>query len=74
MLAMMVGVMGTSIASGLLITKTGRYKLFPILGTIIVGTAMIIMTTLTASMPIWLICAYLFLRAVPTLCPQPNAS
>ncbi|WP_394555153.1 MDR family MFS transporter [Agromyces sp. MMS24-JH15] len=61
MLPMMVGVMGTSIASGLLITRTGRYKLFPIAGTIIVGIAMVLMTTLTASTPIWLICVYLFL-------------
>jgi EmrB/QacA subfamily drug resistance transporter len=61
MLPMMVGVMGTSIASGLLITRTGRYKLFPILGTAIVGVAMVLMTTLAASTPIWLICVYLFL-------------
>jgi EmrB/QacA subfamily drug resistance transporter len=60
MLPMMVGLMGTSIASGLLITRTGRYKLFPILGTIVTGLAMIAMTTLAASTPIWLICVYLF--------------
>ena len=60
MLPMMVGLMGTSIASGLLITRTGRYKLFPILGTIVTGVAMVCMTTLTASTPIWLICVYLF--------------
>ncbi|MEU1973070.1 MDR family MFS transporter [Microbacterium sp. NPDC019599] len=68
LLPMMVGVMGTSIASGLLITKTGRYKLFPIAGTIIVGIAMILMTTLTASTPIWLICVYLFLFGVGLGC------
>ncbi len=60
MLPMMVGLMGTSIASGLLITKTGKYKLFPILGTIVTGIAMVAMTTLTATTPIWLICVYLF--------------
>jgi EmrB/QacA subfamily drug resistance transporter len=68
MLPMMVGVMGTAIASGLLITKTGRYKLFPIAGTAIVGVAMILMTTLTASTPIWLICVYLFLFGVGLGC------
>ncbi|QIG38714.1 MFS transporter [Microbacterium sp. 4R-513] len=61
MLPMMVGVMGTSIAAGLLITKTGRYKFFPIAGTIIVGVAMVLMTTLSAATPVWLICVYLFL-------------
>lgn len=68
MLPMMVGVMGTSIASGLLITKTGKYKIFPIVGTIIVGVAMVLMTTLTASTPIWLICTYLFLFGVGLGC------
>ncbi|MBW9095297.1 MFS transporter [Microbacterium jejuense] len=68
MLPMMVGVMGTSIASGLLITKTGKYKLFPIVGTVIVGIAMILMTTLTAATPIWLICVYLFLFGVGLGC------
>ena len=61
MLPMMVGVMGTSIASGILITKTGRYRIFPVLGTLITGITMVLMTTLTAETPIWLICVYLFL-------------
>jgi EmrB/QacA subfamily drug resistance transporter len=60
MLPMMVGLIGTSIASGILISKTGTYKLFPILGTIITAAAMISMTTLTADTPIWLICVFLF--------------
>ncbi|MFF2489068.1 MDR family MFS transporter [Microbacterium sp. NPDC058062] len=68
MLPMMVGVMGMSIASGLLITTTGKYKLFPIVGTLIVGVAMVLMTTLTASTPIWLICTYLFLFGVGLGC------
>lgn len=61
MLPMMVGLMGTSIASGLLITKTGRYRLYPIAGTAITAAAMIAMTTLTAETPIWLIGVYLFI-------------
>ncbi|MDY0908589.1 MDR family MFS transporter [Microbacterium sp. CFBP9034] len=60
MIPMMVGLMGTSIASGLLITKTGKYRIYPIVGTIVTGLAMIAMTTLAASTPIWLICVYLF--------------
>jgi EmrB/QacA subfamily drug resistance transporter len=60
MLPMMVGLIGTSIVSGIAITRTGRYKLFPILGTVLVAGAMILMTTLTADTPIWLICAFLF--------------
>jgi EmrB/QacA subfamily drug resistance transporter len=60
MLPMMVGLIGTSIVSGIAITKTGRYKFFPILGTILTAAAMVAMTTLAASTPIWLICVYLF--------------
>jgi EmrB/QacA subfamily drug resistance transporter len=60
MLPMMVGLMGTAITSGILITKTGKYKLFPIVGTLLTGAAMIAMTSLSAATPIWLICVYLF--------------
>ena len=34
MIPMMVGLIGTSIVSGILITRTGRYKIFPIVGTV----------------------------------------
>jgi EmrB/QacA subfamily drug resistance transporter len=60
MLPMMVGLIGTSIVSGILITRTGRYKLFPIIGTLLTASAMVAMTSLTAETPIWLICVYLF--------------
>jgi EmrB/QacA subfamily drug resistance transporter len=60
MLPMMVGLLGTSIASGIAITKTGKYRIFPIVGTLVTAAAMIAMTTLTADTPIWLICVYLF--------------
>ncbi len=60
MLPMMVGLMGTAIGSGILISRTGKYKIFPILGTLITGGAMAAMTALAASTPIWLICVYLF--------------
>jgi MFS family permease len=57
---MMVGLIGTSVISGIAITRTGRYRLFPILGTLITAGAMVAMTTLAASTPIWLICVFLF--------------
>jgi len=60
MLPMMVGLMGTSISSGIAISKTGKYKIFPIIGTLLTGMAMVAMTTLSADTPIWLICVFLF--------------
>ena len=60
MLPMMVGLMGTSIWSGIKMTKTGKYKAFPIAGSILTIIAMLWMTTLSADTPIWVICAQLF--------------
>lgn len=59
MLPMMAGLMGTSIASGILISRTGRYKTYPIAGILIAIVALLALTTLTADTPIWLICTYL---------------
>ena len=61
LLPMMVGLIGASIVSGNAITKTGKYKIFPILGTLLTGIAMVLLTTLSASTPIWLICVFLFI-------------
>jgi hypothetical protein len=55
-----VGLIGTSIGSGIAISRTGKYRLFPILGSLITGASMVAMTTLSADTPIWLICVYLF--------------
>lgn len=60
MLPMMVGLMGTSIYSGIRISKTGKYKMFPILGAGLTIAAMLWLTTLTAETPIWVICVQLF--------------
>ncbi|MFP5310892.1 MAG: MDR family MFS transporter, partial [Actinomycetes bacterium] len=60
MLPMMVGLMGTSIYSGIRISKTGKYKMFPILGAALTMAAMLWMTTLAASTPIWVLCLQLF--------------
>lgn len=60
MLPMMAGLMGTSIYSGIAITRSGQYKKYPIAGTVVTIFAMLWMTTLAASTPIWVICCMLF--------------
>ncbi|MEE2570910.1 MDR family MFS transporter [Pseudarthrobacter sp. J64] len=60
MLPMMVGLMGTSIYSGIRISKTGTYKMYPIIGASLTIAAMLWMTTLSAATPIWVICLQLF--------------
>ena len=59
MIPMMVGMMGTSIWSGLRITKTGKYKIYPIVGTALTAVVMVVMSSLQGDTPLWLICTYL---------------
>jgi EmrB/QacA subfamily drug resistance transporter len=49
LLPVMVGLLVTSIASGQIIARTGRYKVFPILGTAIAGVGMWLLSSLDAS-------------------------
>lgn len=57
---MMGGLMLTTIASGLLIAKTQRYKVYPIVGTAVTVLGMLWMTTLQGNTPLWVVCAMLF--------------
>ena len=56
---MMVGVLITSITSGNLISRTGRYRPFPIVGTAIAALAMLLLSRLAVSTPIWLAAVYM---------------
>ena len=53
MLPMVVGMFSTSIAAGQIMSRTGRYKIFPILGSSIVIIALLMLSQLTASSPYW---------------------
>ncbi len=50
MLPMSAGVMFTSIVSGLLITKTGKYRIYPIAGMALTTLAIAWLTTITGNM------------------------
>jgi MFS family permease len=58
---MVVGIMATALPSGQLISRTGRYKIYPILGTAVVGVTVLLMSTLDTSTSIVVVCGYLFL-------------
>lgn len=60
MLPMMAGVMLTSIVSGIIVSKTGKYKIYPLFGTLIAGAALAWMTTMTADTSMVLIGAMIF--------------
>jgi EmrB/QacA subfamily drug resistance transporter len=50
---MMGGLLFTSILSGQLISRTGRYRPFPIIGTAIMTVSLLLLTTLAVDTPIW---------------------
>ncbi|MCK0090625.1 MFS transporter [Rhodococcus sp. HNM0563] len=64
LLPMMGGMMLTTIASGLAITKTQRYKIYPIVGTAVMVGGMLWLTTLQGNTPLWVVCAMLFVFGV----------
>ena len=49
MLPMMVGLLGTSIVSGQVISRTGRYRIFPIAGTALLVLGLLLMARLTVT-------------------------
>ena len=56
---MMAGVLVTSIGSGQLISRLGRYKPFPIIGTALMTVAMYLLSGISVSMPIWQTALYM---------------
>ncbi len=51
LLPLMLGFLGMSIVSGQLITRTGKYKVFPIAGTAIMTVGLYLLSTMTPSTP-----------------------
>jgi EmrB/QacA subfamily drug resistance transporter len=60
LLPMMAGVMITAIGSGLAITKTGRYKIFPVIGLAITTAGIAWLTQITGDMSMVLFGAMIF--------------
>ncbi|MDO5752755.1 MDR family MFS transporter [Arthrobacter sp.] len=64
MIPMMAGLLVTSIVSGQLVSKTGRYKWLPITGMFIVAFALVLLSSMTVTMPVWIICVYLAIMGI----------
>ncbi|PLL88593.1 EmrB/QacA family drug resistance transporter, partial [Klebsiella pneumoniae] len=58
LIPLMGGLLLTSIISGRIISRTGKYRLFPILGTLLGVTGMVLLTRITIHSPLWQL--YLF--------------
>jgi len=53
MLPLMVGIMSSSIISGKITSKTGRYKIFPVIGTILIAAGAFFFATVKYDSALW---------------------
>jgi len=60
LLPMLAGLLLTAIGSGILMSKTGRYKWMPIVGSALIGVALVLFSTLTATTSPFVTGVYLF--------------
>jgi EmrB/QacA subfamily drug resistance transporter len=60
LLPMLAGLLVTAIGSGILMSKTGRYKWMPITGAALIGVALVLFSTLTANTSPFVTGVYLF--------------
>ena len=60
LLPMIIGIFFASIPSGQLMSKTGRYKIYPIVSAVLVGGAMVMLSTIGLSTPYWQLAIYMF--------------
>ncbi|MFV9636810.1 DHA2 family efflux MFS transporter permease subunit [Mycobacterium neumannii] len=60
-LPMVAGMLITSIGSGQIVGRTGRYRIFPILGTATMAVAFLLLSGMDAATPTWQQSLYLFI-------------
>ena len=60
-LPMMAGLMIASIASGQIVARTGKYRIFPVTGTLFTAAGFFVLTFLTIDKPLWFIMIAMFL-------------
>ena len=78
LLPLTAGLLLTSNATGILISRFGRYRIFPIIGTVVSGGAMALLASMTPDTSIWVLATYLtllgmgvgFLMQVPIIAVQ----
>ena len=58
LIPMVVALLVTSIGSGAVVTRTGRYKALPVVGTLVAAAGMFAMSTMDPTTPLWRLCVY----------------
>jgi EmrB/QacA subfamily drug resistance transporter len=64
LLPMILGLMIASIISGQLISRTGKYRIFPILGTGLMSLGFLVLTTITADTNYWILAGAMLLTGL----------
>ncbi len=60
-LPMVGGLMIASIVSGQIVARTGKYRIFPITGTLVTGFGYLVLTFMTIDKPLWFLMIAMFL-------------
>jgi EmrB/QacA subfamily drug resistance transporter len=61
LLPAIVGIFSTSITAGQLMTRTGRYKIFPIIGSVVLIVSLLLLGQVAVDTPFWQVALYEFL-------------
>lgn len=67
-LPMVAGIMLTSAISGFVISRTGHYRVFPMLGMAIIGLTLLLLSMVTSQSSIWLVVGYLGMLGIGLGC------
>jgi len=72
MLPMVVGMMSAAMVSGIITSRTGRIRGFPILGSAVATAALLLLSTITADTALWLVMLFMLLLGLGLgNCMQP---
>jgi EmrB/QacA subfamily drug resistance transporter len=61
LLPVIIGIFSTSVTSGRLITRTGRYKRYPVIGAVVLIVALLLLSRLHVHTPFWQVALYEYL-------------
>jgi EmrB/QacA subfamily drug resistance transporter len=64
LLPMVIGITAGAVVSGHRVSKTGRYKVYPLVGTFVVAVAALLMSTLDVDTALFVICVHLLLLGI----------
>lgn len=64
MIPMMGAMLATSVITGVVVSRTGKYKLLPIVGTLVLALGVGLLATVSVATPVALICLYIGIMGV----------